>query len=134
MLELKLEKYTRILLYAVPFLALIFIEGFYFPFIITKTVFFRLLMQLGLSFYFLLLALNFKKYKPRFNLALILVGIFFLVQLVAAIFGLDFYKSFWSSFERMEGVVSLIYLTIYLFLLQIFLREKRDWLFYIRLI
>ena len=134
MFELKLEKFTKILLYAVPFLALIFINGFYFPFIITKTVFFRLLMQLGLSLYFLLLALNFKKYKPRFNISLILVFIFFLVQLAAAIFGLDFYKSFWSSFERMEGVVSLIYLAVYLFLLQIFLRDKKDWLFYVRLI
>jgi len=134
MLELKLEKYTKILLYAVPFLALIFIEGFYFPFVITKTVFFRLLMQLGLSFYLLLLALDFKKYRPRFNLGLILAAVFFLVHLAAAIFGYDFYRSFWSDFERMEGVVSLIYLAIYLFLLQIFLKEKSDWLFYIRLI
>ncbi|MFH0956041.1 MAG: O-antigen ligase family protein, partial [Candidatus Falkowbacteria bacterium] len=134
MLELKLEKYTKILLYAVPFLALIFIEGFYFPFIITKTVFFRLLLQFGLSLYLLLLALNFKKYQPRFNLALILVVIFFFVQLAAAIFGLDFYKSFWSDFERMEGVISLIYLAVYLFLLQVFLRSRKDWLFYVRLI
>jgi len=134
MLETKLEKYTKILLYAVPFLALIFIEGFYFPFIITKTVFFRLVLQFGLSFYLLLLALNFKKYKPRFNTGLILVVIFFLVQLAAAGLGLDFYKSFWSDFERMEGVVSLIYLAVYLFLLLVFLREKKDWLFYIRLI
>ena len=134
MLELKLEKYIKILLYLVPFLALIFIEGFYFPFIITRTVFFRLIIQFGLSLYLLLLALNFKKYKPRFNLAFILVGVFFLVELTAAIFGLDFYKSFWSDFERMEGVISLIYLAVYLFLLQVFLREKADWLFYVRLI
>lgn len=134
MFELKLEKYVRILLYAVPFLALIFIEGFYFPFVITRTVFFRLLIQLGLSVYLLLLALNYKKYRPRFNWALKLVVIFFLVQLTAAIFGLDFYKSFWSDFERMEGAVSLIYLAVYLFLLSAFLKEKKDWLFYVRLI
>ena len=129
-----MEKYARILLYAVPFLALIFINGFYFPFIITKTVFFRLILQFGLSLYLLLLALNFKKYRPRFNWALALVIIFFLIQLIAAIFGLDFYKSFWSDFERMEGIVSLIYLAVYLFLLLIFLKEKKDWLFYVRLI
>jgi len=134
MLELKLEKYTRILLYAAPFLALIFINGFYFPFVITKTVFFRLIIQLALSLYLLLLTLNFKKYKPRFSWPMALVIIFLLIQLAAAIFGLDFYKSFWSDFERMEGVVSLVYLAIYLFLLQIFLREKKDWLFYVRLI
>ncbi len=134
MFELKLEKYARILLYAAPFLALIFIQGFYFPFVITRTVFFRLLMQLGLSLYFLLLAMNYKKHKPRFSAAIVLVAIFFLVQLAAAIFGLDFYKSFWSDFERLEGVSSLIYLVIYLFLLQAFLKEKKYILFYVRLI
>lgn len=134
MLELKLEKYARILLYAAPFLVLIFIGSFYFPFVITRTIYFRLALQLGLSLYLLLLALNFKKYRPRFNFGLALVITFLLIQLAAAIFGLDLYKSFWSDFERMEGVVSLIYLAVYLFLLQSFLREKKQWLFYIRLI
>ena len=134
MFELKLEKTAKILLYATPFLALIFIEGFYFPFIISRTVYFRLLIQLGLSIYLLLLALNFNKYKPRFSLAFILVGILFLVNLIAALLGYDFYNSFWSNFERMEGLVSLIYLAVYLFLLQTFFKEKKDWLFYIRLI
>lgn len=134
MLETKLEKIARVLLYAAPFLALIFIQGFYFPFVITRTVFFRLLVQLCLSLYFLLLSLNYGKYKPRFNSAMVLVAIFFLVQLAAAIFGLDFYKSFWSDFERLEGVSSLIYLAAYLFLLQVFLKEKKYILFYIRLI
>jgi len=134
MFELKLEKYTKTLLYVVPFLALIFVEGLYFPFVVTRTVFFRLLMQICLSLYLLLLALNFKKYRPRFNVGIALVIVFFLVHLAAAVFGYDFYKSFWSDFERMEGAVSLIYLAIYLFLLQIFLRERKDWFFYVRLI
>ncbi|MDO8592352.1 MAG: O-antigen ligase family protein [bacterium] len=134
MLELKLEKYARILLYAVPFLALIFIEGFYFPFIITRTAFFRLIIQLALSVYLLLLALNWERYRPRFNWALGLVLLSLVIQLTAAIFGYDFYKSFWSDFERLEGVSSLIYLAVYLFLLQVFLREKKQWLYYIRLI
>lgn len=134
MLELKLEKTAKILLYAVPFLVLLFIEGFYFPFIITRTVFFRLLLELALFIYLLLLALNWEKYRPRFNWAMTLVLIFLLVEFIAAVFGYDFYKSFWSDFERMEGVVSLVYLAAYLFLLLAFFKEKKDWLFYIRLI
>jgi len=134
MFELKLEKIAKIILFAVPFLALIFIEGFYFPFILTKTLYFRLLMQAGLSIYLLLLALNFKKYRPRFNAGFILVGIFFFVNLIAAIFGYNFYKSFWSDFERMEGLVSLIYLAIYLFLLPAFFKTREDWLMCVRLI
>jgi O-antigen ligase len=134
MFETKLEKCARILLYAVPFLALIYISGFYFPFLIIKTLYFRLIIQLALSLYLMLLALNFKKYKPRFNRVLWLVAIYFLIQFLAAIFGLDFYKSFWSDFERMEGVTSLIYLAVYLFLLLTFFKEKKDWLFCVRLI
>lgn len=134
MSEQKLEKFTRILLYAVPFLALIFIEGFYFPFIITRTVYFRLIIQLVLSLYAILLVLNWEKYKPRWNLALGLAMIFLAVNFIAGIFGYDFYKSFWSDFERMEGIISLIYLTAYLFLLQAFFKTKEKWLFYIRLI
>jgi O-antigen ligase len=134
MFELKLEKITKILLYAAPFLPLIFISGFYYPFVITKTIYFRLVIELALSFYFLLLALNFKKYRPRFEPIFLLTAIFFLTQLLAAIFGYDFYKSFWSDFERMEGVISLIYFLAYLYLLKAFFRDKKDWLFYIRLI
>lgn len=134
MSENKLEKIARILLGMVPFLPLLFIQGFYFPFVITRTVFFRLLVQLALSLYVLLLSLNFRKYKPRFNLALALPAFFLFVHFAAAIFGFDFYKSFWSSFERLEGVSGLIYLVAYLFLLQAFLKEKQHVLFYIRLI
>lgn len=134
MFEPKLEKFIKILLYAVPFMVLLFIEGFYFPFIITRTVFFRLIIQLSLSAYLLLLALNYRKYRPSFNWGLGLVLLFLLIQFIAAVFGWDFYQSIWSTFERMEGVSSIVYLVAYLFLLQIFFREKKQWLFYIRLI
>jgi len=134
MITAKIEKAVKILLYLVPFLALIFINGFYFPFIINRTLYFRLIIELAFSLYILLLVLDFKKYKPKFNLAFILISVFLFINLFSAIFGLDFYKSFWSNFERMEGVISLIYLTIYLFLLIILFKTKRDWLVNIKLV
>jgi len=134
MLETKLEKTAKILLYLIPFLPLIFIQGFYFPFIIGKTIYFRLLLQAALSLYLILLITDYHKYKIKINAALRLALIWFVINLLAGILGLNFYKSFWSNFERMEGLVSLIYLIIYLFLLQAFLKTKQDWLFYIRLI
>ncbi len=134
MITAKIEKAAKVLLYSVPVLVLIFINGFYFPFIINRTLYFRLIIELAFSLYILLLALNYRKYRPKLNLALILVLIFLAVNLLAAIFGLDFYKSFWSNFERLEGVISLIYLTIYLFLLLNFFKTKKDWLLNIRLV
>ncbi len=134
MIEKKLEKIVKIILYLIFFIPLIFIEGFFYPFIITKTVFFRLLIQIAFSLYLLLMVIDFKRYKPKFNFALVLVGIFLLINFIFAIFGYDFYKSFWSSFERMEGIIGLIYLTIYLFLLINFLKTKKEWLISIRVI
>jgi len=134
MTTIKIEKTIKILLFLAPCLALIFIKGFYFPFIITRTLYFRLLIELALSLYFLLLAMDFKKYRPKLNLTFILLGVFLVINVIAAIFGLDFYKSWWSNFERMEGVIGLIYLAVYLFLLVTVFKAKRDWLINIRVI
>lgn len=134
MTEIKIEKVIKTLLYLVPSLTLLFISGFFYPFILTRTLYFILLIQLALSLYIFLLALNFKKYKPHFNLATLLFLSFLAINFLAAIFGLDFYNSFWSSFERMEGVISLIYLSFYLFLLTNIFKDKKDWLLNIRVI
>ncbi len=123
----KLEKISKYLLLAIFFTPVIYIGGFYYPFIITKTLFFRFLIQLAFSIYIILLISNYSRYKPRINKALVIVFLLLLSSFVSAILGLDFYKSFWSSFERMEGVVGNIYIFLYLFLLIQFFREKKDW-------
>lgn len=132
MSENKLVKIGKIFLYLTALLPLIYIPGLYYPFIITKVVYFRLLIEAGLTVYILLLALNWKKYKPTLNAGTILVAVFFFCSLISGIFGYDFYKSFWSYFERMDGIIGIIYLTVFFFLLPAFFREKKDWLFYIR--
>lgn len=121
-------------LYLIPFLPLIFIEGFFYPFIITKTIFFRLLLEISFSGYLWLLIFDYQKYKPKINTALKLVFVFLAINTLAAIFGLDFYRSFFSDFERMEGVLLIIYLTLYLFLLLQFVKAKKDWYDYLRVV
>ena len=80
MMEKKIEKIIRIILYLVPFIPLIFIEGFFYPFVITKTIYFRFLIQIAFSLYLILLAFDFRKYKPKFNLGLVLASIFLLIK------------------------------------------------------
>ena len=121
-------------LYLIPLLPLIFIEGFFYPFIITKTIFFRLLIEVSFSGYLWLLIFDYQKYKPKINTILKLALIFLMINVVAAIFGLDFYRSFFSDFERMEGVLLIIYLIVYLFLLCQFVKAKRDWYNYLKII
>jgi O-antigen ligase len=133
MLEQKLARLIKYSLYAVPFIALLYIQGFFFPFIITKTIFFRALVIIASAMYLFLLWLDYARYRPRVNTAFVLVAGFFVINLAAAIFGLDFYKSFWSNFERMEGLSGLIFLVLYLFFLINFLPDARDWRIYLRL-
>jgi len=126
-MENKLLTALKIVLYSVFATPLIYVTGLFFPFIITKVAFFRLFVQIALSLYLSLLIIDFKKYKPRINTAFVLILALLGVNFLAAVFGLDFYRSFWSDFERMEGVVSLIYLTVYFFLLVNVFRQKKDW-------
>ncbi len=133
-MEGKLLTALKITLYSVFIIPLIYATGFFFPFIITKVVFFRLAAQIGLTLYFLLLIIDFDKYKPKMNTAFVLVLLFLSVNFIAALFGLDFYRSFWSDFERMEGVVGIIYLSVYFFLLINAFREEKDWINAIRVI
>jgi len=119
-------------LYAAAIIPLIFFQGFFYPFVVNKVLFFRLMVQIALSCYTLLLISDFQRFKPKINTAMKLSFIFLGITIISAIFGLDFYRSFISDFERLEGVTGVIYLTIYLFLLWQFLQTKKDWLNYIK--
>jgi len=117
-------KYT---LWLVPIVPLLFIDGFFFPFVITKTIYFRLLVQIGMTAYLLLLARHAGAWRPKLRLGLLLVLAYLIVQLLAGIFGLDPFRSFFSTYERMEGVLLFIYLALYFLLLGVFFVKKEDW-------
>lgn len=123
----KLSKIAKCLLLASFFTPLIYLGGFYYPFIITKVLFFRLIVQLAFSIYIILLISDYGKYKPKVNSAIILGFLLVVSSFVSAWLGLNFYKSFWSSFERMEGVIGVIYVFVWLFLLFQFFKVKEDW-------
>ena len=123
----KINNLARIVLYLVPIVPLIFFNGFFFPFIISKIAYFRILMHVGLAIYLILLYLDYREYKPKLNKAFYLFSVLALAYLVAGIFGFDFYKSFWSYYERMDGIIGLLYLLIYLFLLNVFFKKQGHW-------
>ena len=68
-----------------------------------------------------------KNYRPRKSPVLIaLVATLFFLTL-ATIFGANPYRSFWSNFERMEGLVGHIHLFAYFLVLVSILRKEKDW-------
>ena len=116
-LNLKLAKINKWLLYLIPILPLLFIDGFFYPFVLGRTIFFRFIILLvGAVQTYLFLG------KPNFSLKknwpFIFLGLLVAWYLFSAALGLDFYKSFFSTFERFEGLLLWVLLLLYLLLLK----------------
>jgi O-antigen ligase/tetratricopeptide (TPR) repeat protein len=101
-------------------------QNFFYPYVVPKTIFFRILVDIILIAYILLVTVN-RSYKPRMNwLSWSVLG-FVVVSFVAAIFGEDFIKSFWSSFERMTGLLTFLHLFAFFLILTSVFRERKHW-------
>jgi len=85
------------------------------PFILGKMLPFQTFSLLLTVVWVILMILDFKKYRPRFNWLTIAVTIFYVVILLSCIFSTLPYRSFWGNAERMEGFISLFH--FYLFFL-----------------
>ncbi|MDO8669423.1 MAG: O-antigen ligase family protein [Candidatus Buchananbacteria bacterium] len=130
-MKLQLEKYIilaiKISLTAVLFLPLLADGSFYFPFIFSRDVAFRILSELAFVLY-LYLALSNTGYRPRFNLLAKVVTAFFVVLLLASIFGVNFKASLWGDYERMGGLFHLAHVYLYFLVLINIFKTKEDWL------
>jgi O-antigen ligase len=92
----------------------------YFPFIIGKATVFRLIVGLMLLIWSLWIFGNhsFEKKLISFkNLLIKAVVIFGVIAFLSAIFGVNFYYSFFSSNERMEGVLGIWYFISFFFII-----------------
>ena len=86
-----------------------------FPYITSKAYFLRIMVEISLPLYVMLLLGN-KDYRPSFkNPLTIAVVAFLLLNTISAIFGVNPLRSFWGNFERMGGVVYIAHLTLLYF-------------------
>ena len=112
--------------YLVLFTPLILNKNFFFPYVVPKTIFFKILIDIILIAYLLLIATN-RKYRPRMNwLSWSILG-FLLVTIISAVFGENFIRSFWSTFERMTGVLTFVHLFAFFIILTSVFRERKHW-------
>lgn len=107
----------------VPF---IISNGLYFPFITGRGFFFRILVEI-LLFLWIVLIIRDKSYLPKKSPLFLSFSIFIGVVFLANIFGVNREVSFWSNFERMDGFVLLIHIYIYFLILISVLRTERIW-------
>lgn len=103
---------------------------FLFPFITSKILYFRLVVEIALLFY-VILAVQYPEIRPRWNWLNRAVWIYFLVILLTSIFGVDFGTSFMGSIERGEGVITVLHFAIYFTILSGTLTTRQEWYKYL---
>ncbi len=112
-----------LLVFAAP---LVVAPTMFFPYITGKNFFFRILTEIVFGVW-LALALAFPYYRPRRGIVLWALAAFIAVLTIATVFGADPYHSFWSNFERMEGLITYLHLFALFLMISSVFRARWDW-------
>jgi O-antigen ligase len=130
-------KLSKFFLYVSVFSTTIVSQATIFPFVVGKFVWFRTSIDLALIFFLIgiLRWQNNESQKYNENLKKvfkspigIVVSVFVGIFILAGIFGVDPYNSFWSNFERGEGGFQMGHFYILFLLLGTMFFEKNQWI------
>jgi O-antigen ligase/cytochrome c-type biogenesis protein CcmH/NrfG len=101
--------------------------GFYFPYISTGAIAFRIIVEIAF-FAWLALAVLRPEFRPDFRKPIVaIMTALTIISALAAIFGVDVVRSIWSNFERMEGLVGWMHLYALFLVVTTTIRERDDW-------
>lgn len=113
--------------FAIPVLISVIVpSSMFFPYITGKNFAFRIIVELIFSLWVVLALLD-ARYRPRFSWLLAAILTWLAVIGVADVFGVNFFKSFWSNFERMEGYITLLHLVAYFVVAATVFNTDRLW-------
>ncbi len=112
--------------YLALFAPLIVSEYSFFPFVTPKTIYFRILVEIMLAAY-LLLVIYFPRYRPKLNIILTSVLIFIFALILASALGVNFERSFWSTYERMTGIFTFLHLLAFFVVITNTFKKREDW-------
>jgi|GEM_PF-761548 len=112
------------------FTPLVVAKDFFFPFITGKNFYFRILVELMFGAY-LALAILQPKYRPKKSPVFYALSIFVVILILATVFGVDPYHSFWSNYERMEGLVTHLHLFALFLILAHTIRGEKQWFIFL---
>jgi len=122
--ETLIRRLSQWLVYIMLAVPLLVGNSYFFPFIVPKYVTFRIIVELLVLGYLLLLAANTSKYRLRMTWVSWAVIAYGLSAVVSGVFGVNFHYSFWGTMERMESIfTSLHYVALFLILPTIFDRQ-----------
>jgi len=98
----------------------------FFPYIVGKNFAFRVIVEVMFSAWLVLVYID-PAYRPKKSYLLGAFGTLLFVVTLSAIFGENPTKSFWSNFERMEGVVTYFHLFAYFVVASTVLTVRNLW-------
>lgn len=128
---MNLEKILRGIIFtgifSLPLIVFIVIDSTFFPYIVGKNITFRVLVEVMFGSWVLLALLN-ESYRPRWTVLLIAVTAFVGVVALADFLGENPFKSIWSNFERMDGLVTLVHLLAYFVVAGTVVATENVWL------
>lgn len=114
-------------LIGICFIPLLVRSNYYFPFIVPKTLAFRVIVEI-IFLAFLGLAVLKKEYRPKINIVLILFFVYLITIFLSSALAGTFQLSFWSNNERSEGLLLMAHLFVFFLITSNFLRKIKDWI------
>lgn len=123
---------ARALLYATALVPIIVIPGFFFPYVTTRAVYFRVLVQLATAILLYLVVRRRMTVNYRGDVVFAALAAWVVANVFAAAFGASPIRSFFGDHERMGGVWFWLHLVTYYVLLRTFFGSA-DWIRFFRL-
>jgi len=105
---------------------LIVSNNMFFPYITGKNFFFRFVVEIMMAGWLILAYLN-VNYRPKWSPIVIAATVFVAIIALADAMGEYPYKSFWSNYERMEGLVGLLHVFGYFIITTTILNAEKLW-------
>jgi O-antigen ligase/tetratricopeptide (TPR) repeat protein len=112
--------------YLVLFAPLLVVKSSFFPFVTPKTIFFNILVEIILAAYLILIIFQ-PRWRPRITPLTMGIGLFLAILVLASFTGINFERSFWSTFERMTGLFTLFHLFAFFIVLSAVFKKRVDW-------
>jgi O-antigen ligase/tetratricopeptide (TPR) repeat protein len=116
-------------MFLIPFIPLIVTPSILFPYITGKNFAFRILVEFAAALWVPLI-LIYKQYRLNNSPMLISILFFTFIVGLADLFGVSPYNSFWSNYERMEGYITILHLTVFFMIISSVLKDKKDWIIF----
>lgn len=113
-------------IFLVPFIPLVITPSLFFPFVTGKNFAFRIITEILLALWLVLLIKD-ASYRPKRSWLFAAIAAFVSTIALADILGGNFSKSFWSNYERMEGLVTHLHLLAYFAVVSSVLITEKLW-------